>query len=382
MRIAIFSDTYVPEINGVALTLQRYTDYLRRQGIEYRLFVPSTSTAVPQVPQIERLTSIPFLLYRDLRFSLPNPLQINQVLDTFKPTLIHIATPFNIGLSGLLYGKKHQIPMIASYHTHFDHYLNYYHLSFLNKWVWKYLDWFHRPFERIYVPSESTKHQLLTKKFHRDIRIWGRGVDHDFFTPTKRVSHYLQQKYGIKENKILLYVGRMAPEKNIEFVLDMFHSLPSDVKKDTHLVMVGDGPLYSMLSQTYREKITWTGFLEGEELAKAYASSDIFLFPSETETFGNVVLEALASGLPVIGANAGGVGNIIKDGKTGFLCEPRNREVFVKQTEKLLENNLLRKNFADEARKYACTQSWDTIFRQLVANLIEVSDRKRISVIA
>ena len=282
-----------------------------------------------------------------------------------------------MGLSSMVYPS---IPYCWT--NRFGESAYYYHLSFLNKWVLKYLNWFHLPFERIYVPSESTRHELLSKNFHKDIRIWGRGVDHNFFTPTKRINHYFQQKYGIKENNILLYVGRMAPEKNIDLVLKTFHSLPSDIKKDAHLVMVGDGPLFSMLSQTYREKVTWTGFLEGEELAKVFASSDLFLFPSETETFGNVVLEALASGLPVIGANAGGVGNIIEDGKTGFLCEPSNREVFVMQTANLLENHLLRNSFADAARKYACTQSWDEIFSQLVTNLNEVSDRKSISAIA
>lgn len=381
MRIAIFSDTYVPEINGVALTLKRYTDYLKKQGIEYRLFVPSSDTAVPNVPQLERLTSIPFLLYRNLRFSLPNPLYIHKVLDTFQPTIIHVATPFSIGLSGVRYGKKHDIPMVASYHTHFDDYLDYYHLSFLNKWIWKYLNWFHRPFERIYVPSESTKQKLLAKNLHTDISIWGRGVDHDVFSPAIR-KDYLINNYGIEGKKILLYVGRMSPEKNIELVLDTFQSLSPTIKKDTHLVMVGDGPLYSELSQQYQENITWTGFLEGEQLAKVYASSDLFLFPSETETFGNVVLEALASGLPVIGANAGGVSHLVRDGKTGFLCEPSHKDQFVAQTTKLLENPLLREYFAYEARRFALTQSWDEIFHQFVNTLQDVSNRKQISAIA
>src|SRR5690606_12940680 len=238
-RIAIFSDTYAPEINGVALTLKRYTDFLEKKVIEYQLFVPAVSTPVPSVPQVERLTSIPFLLYHDLRFTLPNPAQINQVLDNFKPTLIHIATPFNLGLSGLQYGKKQGIPMVASYHTHFDDYLEYYHLAFLKKWIWKYMEWFHRPFEKIYVPSQSTKEKLIGKKMHSDIDIWGRGVDHQLFSPKKKDKAFFKEQFGIQDKKIILYVGRIAPEKDIDIVLDTYQSLSDSIKKDTQLVIIG-----------------------------------------------------------------------------------------------------------------------------------------------
>lgn len=378
MRIAIFSDTYAPEINGVALTLKRYTDYLDKQGIAYRLFVPSTTTPVPSVPQIQRLTSIPFLLYRDCRFALPNPAHIKQALDEFNPTLIHIATPFNLGLYGLHYGKKRNIPMVASYHTHFDDYLDYYHLPFLKKWVWKYMDWFHRSFEKVYVPSESTKEKLLDKQIHEDIEVWGRGVDHQLFSPKKETN--FKEKYSIRQKNILLYVGRIVPEKDIHMVLETFYALPVNVKKDTHLVIVGDGPLYSTLSEQHKTNVTWTGFIKGEALAQVYASSDLFLFPSATETFGNVVLEALSSGLPVIGANAGGVQNLVEDGVTGYLCEPKDTEAFVQQTTLLLEKRLLRESFSIAARNFARTLSWDEIFGQLTRSFNKVLKKwKRLS---
>lgn len=377
MRIAIFSDTYVPEVNGVALTLKRYTDYLEKQGIEFRLFVPTTNTPVPSVPQVQRLTSTPFLLYRDCRFALPNPTQIKQVLDDFKPTLIHIATPFNLGLYGLHYGKKHNIRMIASYHTHFDDYLDYYYLTFLKKWIWKYMEWFHRSFEKVYVPSRSTKEKLLSKHLHPEIEIWGRGVNHHIYSPIKQRKNLFIDHYSIHDKKIILYVGRIAPEKDIQIVLETFYSLPDHIKKDTHLVIVGDGPLYRTLSEQYQENTTWTGFMEGEQLAQAYASSDLFLFPSPTETFGNVVLEALSSGLPVIGANAGGVQNLIENGVTGFLCEPKNVEAFVHQTVKLLENSSLRATFSTAARAFAKTMSWEEIFDQLIESFDEILKRKK-----
>jgi glycosyltransferase involved in cell wall biosynthesis len=377
MKIAIFSDTFTPEVNGVALTLKRYTDYLETQGVDYRLFVPDTNTPVPNVPQVERLTSIPFLLYRDLRFTFPNPVQIKHVLNLFRPDLLHIATPFNLGLSGVHFGKKYDIPMIASYHTHFDDYLEYYHLSLLKKWIWKYMEWFHRSMERVYVPSVSTKEKLLERQIHPDIDIWGRGVNHEMFSPDKKEKDFFQKKYGITEKKIILYVGRIAPEKNINVVLDTFHALAEPVKKDTHLVIAGDGPLGEELAGEYHHKITWTGFLKGEELARAYASSDVFLFPSPTETFGNVVLEALASGLPVIGANAGGVANLIDNGKNGYLCGPKNSHDFARKVESVLDNKYMQQQLSIEARTGAIALSWDKIFSQLFESFDNVLRRKK-----
>lgn len=377
MRIAIFSDTYVPEINGVARTLNRFTEYLDKQGIEYRLFVPESSTPVPTVPQVQRFASIPFLLYSECRLALPNPLHIRQTLDEFKPTLIHIATPFNLGLYGVRYGKKHGIPMVASYHTNFDDYLDYYHLTFMQKWLWKYMNWFHRPFEKVYVPSQSTKDKLITNKIHDEIELWGRGINHELYSPAKRSNVFFEEQFQIKEKNILLYVGRIAHEKDIHIVLDTFYSLPESIKEETHLVVVGDGPLFRLLSEQHQTNITWTGFMEGERLAKVYASSDLFLFPSPTETFGNVVLEALSSGLPVIGANAGGVQHLINHGVNGFLCKPKSVKEFAYYTAMLLENAPLRTTFSSEGHKFARKFSWDEIFEQLIKSFTAILMKKK-----
>jgi glycosyltransferase involved in cell wall biosynthesis len=376
MRIAIFSDTYAPEINGVARTLKRYTNFLERNGIEYKLFVPDSSSPVPVVPQVKRFTSIPFLLYPECRIALPNPLEVKQALEDFKPTLIHVATPFNLGLYGLHYGKKHNIPMVASYHTHFDDYLQYYHLTFFKNWIWKYMTWFHSSFDRVFVPSLSTKQKLLSQDVHHNIDVWGRGVNHTFFSPIKR-TNTIRDRFKIKERKILLYVGRIAPEKDIQVVLDTFHHLPEKTKRNTHLFIVGDGPLLKQLSEKVDPQITWAGFLEGEELALVYASSDIFLFPSSTETFGNVVLEAQSSGLPVIGAKAGGVQHLICDGENGFLCEPKNVQEFVEKSTILLEDLHLRRHFGRNARQFALSQSWEKIFTQLLGSFSDVLQKRK-----
>ncbi|SEN72293.1 Glycosyltransferase involved in cell wall bisynthesis [Amphibacillus marinus] len=378
MKIAIFTDTFAPEVNGVAVTLERYLTYLKRKGISYRLFAPSSAKAISTEPDVQRLTSIPFLLYRNCRFTLPIYPHIKKELDKFRPDLIHIVTPFNLGLIGLHYGKSQNIPIVASYHTHFDHYLDYYRLSYFKKWLQKYLAWFHQPIRRIYVPSVETKMKLTAQQFHPQIEVWSRGVDHIYFTPKKRHQTFIREKYQITAETILLYVGRIAPEKEIEIVLKTFAALPDQVRQHTHLIIAGDGPLLSPLSKKKKKNVTWTGFVKGEALATLYASSDIFLFPSSSETFGNVVLEAMASGLPIIGANSGGVKNLVQDGVNGFLCDAKQVEQFTNKTLMLIEKKLLRAAMAQSARNFAKAQSWDTIFNNLINSLYDIQFNSRI----
>jgi len=365
MRIAIFTDTYDPEINGVARTLKRFTQYLSKKGIAFQVFAPEASSELQSVQQVTRFASLPFLLYPESRFAFPNPLKLKQAIREFQPSIIHVATPFNIGLAGASYGKKNNIPMVASYHTHFDDYLSYYNLNFMNKWIWSYMAWFHQPFQKVFVPSNDTKEKLLKEHIHQNIEIWSRGVDHNLYSPAKR-NRKILQNYGIKAKNVLLYVGRIAPEKDVQIALDSFLALPDKIRQDSHLIIAGDGPLYKTLSAVQHPQITYTGFIEGEQLAELYASADLFLFPSATETFGNVVLEAMSSGIPVIGARAGGVKEIIQEGKTGILCSPKNTSQFTHALSSLLGAPEKLNRMGTTARQYALTQSWDEIFNRLI----------------
>lgn len=376
MRIAIFTDTFSPEINGVARTLDRLAKYLEKAHIEYQIFAPDAGSSVPFEPQVTRLTSIPFLLYPECRIAFPNPLQLKQNIEQFNPTLIHIATPFNVGLFGLNYGKKLNIPMVASYHTHFDQYLQYYHLQIFEKWLWSYMRWFHQSMERVFVPSQSTKETLIKHRIHQDVEIWSRGVDYTFYSPFKRKND-VRTRYQIQEKYLLLYVGRIAPEKDIHIVLETFQALPEQIKRETHLLLVGDGPLLKEIREHNHPQITFTGFLEGEELAEIYASADLFLFPSPTETFGNVVLEALASGVPVIGADSGGVKHLIQHKKNGFLCTPQDTHAFVQAVVHVLTDLDLHRTMSREARKYALGLSWEHIFQRLISSYQDVLGGKR-----
>ncbi|WP_243291154.1 glycosyltransferase family 1 protein [Bacillus sp. FJAT-47783] len=376
MKVAIFTDTFYPDVNGVARTLKRFTDHLEKRGHEYRVFAPESTNDHLFSNNIRRFTSLPFFLYPECRLALPNMLQIKAELIRFQPDLIHIATPFNVGLCGLHYAKKLNIPLVGSYHTDFDQYLEYYDLQLFSKLLWKYMHWFHRPFEKIFVPSHFTMEQL-TKHGFTNLHIWARGVDCQMFHPYFDKLE-IRTKYNLKEKYILSYVGRIAPEKDIETLITIANNLPEHVKQNVHWLIVGEGPSLEEMKQKAPTNSTFTGFLKGEELAKVYATSDLFVFPSPTETFGNVVLEAMASGTPTIGANSGGVKNIIQHYKTGSLCEMKQANQFIEEIAYLLSNDSKRIEMGHEARSYALSQTWDSILDGLINEYKTVINYKKV----
>jgi glycosyltransferase involved in cell wall biosynthesis len=224
--------------------------------------------------------------------------------------------------------------------------------------------WFHRPLQKVFVPSEETKQQVLHQGFE-NVRIWSRGVDCQLFHPNY-LRREIIQEYQIKEKFILTYVGRLAPEKDVETFMKISHQLPPQLKNKVHFLVVGDGPSKEEMMNGAPGNMTFAGYASGEKLAKIYSGSDLFVFPSPTETFGNVVLEALAAGTPVIGANSGGVKNIIQHGKTGYLCETGSVSSFTGAIETLLTNDALRYQMGMSSRAYALTQTWDSIFEGLL----------------
>ncbi|GEN54865.1 glycosyltransferase family 4 protein [Halobacillus faecis] len=364
MKVAIFTDTYVPQVNGVARTLKRWTEYLEKKRISYRVYAPDVRSNEEYVDHIHRFNSVPFWLYPECRLALPNVIKIKRDLDAFQPDLIHIATPFNIGLAGLHYGKKMGIPLVGSYHTHFDQYLDYYKLSFLSPFVWKYMQWFHQPFKKTFVPSLHTKSELELHGFP-NLTLWQRGVDHQLFSPAHD-DDAVRDHFKIDAPFLLTYVGRLAPEKGLDTLMDVAKSLPEHMNKNIHWLIVGDGPLRNDLQSKAPKNMTFAGYQEGEGLARIYASSTLFVFPSATETFGNVVLESLSSGTPVVAANAGGVKEIVSHEQTGLLCTPHDPPSFTQGIVDLLSDEHKLATMKVLARQEALRRSWDEIFEQLL----------------
>jgi glycosyltransferase involved in cell wall biosynthesis len=364
MKIAIFTDTFYPDINGVAQTIKKFTNYLEGQHISFKVFAPNPVSNEYVSDHIHRLKSRSFFLYPECRLAFPNFIQVKSEIEQFSPDLIHVATPFTVGLCGVYFAKKFNIPIVGSYHTDFNDYLHFYDLEFLSNPLWKYMKWFHSPLKKLFVPSIDTLEKLKNRGF-RNLEIFPRGVDCQLYHPNYQKEVVLN-RYGISKKFLLTYVGRLAPEKDLKTLMKVVNSLPSEINKQVHWLIAGDGPLLEELQQAALPNMTFTGYLKGAELAEVYSATDLFIFPSPTETFGNVALEALASGTPVIGANAGGVKHIIANGVNGQLCEPGNAEDFVTRIVQLLGNDPFRNQMSLNARKYALTQRWDQIFDNLL----------------
>lgn len=372
MRIALFTDTYTPDVNGVALTLKRWVDYLKKNGHQVIVFAPEGNHQTSTEEQNNRYKSFPFFLYPELQAAIANPIDIKNRLKGFKPDMIHVATPFNLGVIGRHYSLKHDIPFVASYHTHFDQYLKSYKLDWAKPVLDYYLTWFHQECLGIFAPSNETANYLIEKGYP-NVSKWPRGVEYDLFKPAsdkKLVKVQAANTFNLSPNKkTVLYVGRLATEKSIHILIDAVKQLPKHILYQTQVVIVGDGPIKDDILESIKHNdlpIYLLGFLSVSSLSLIYQASDLFFFPSSTETFGNVVLEALSSGLPVIGAHAGGVKELVTSSHNGILCPANHTDAFSEALLFLLNNPKVCQYYGQNARKFALEQSWDSIMANLV----------------
>ncbi|MCA1063223.1 glycosyltransferase family 1 protein [Rossellomorea sp. AcN35-11] len=371
MRVALFSDTYYPQVNGVARTLKRLTNYYEEKGIQYKVFIPDLQEKKGDYPNVHSFTSFPFLFYPECRTAIANPKMIEKQVRDFSPTVIHVTTPLTMGLYGVRCAKKLNIPLVASYHTHFDLYLNYYKMMWVAPLLWKYMKWFYSHADRIFVPSAETKLHLENHGF-TDLSIWSRGVDCKTYSPAKRNLQLRKEILNDEKKYIFLYVGRLAPEKDLDTLEKTIKYLPQKIKDQVKWVIVGDGPMMNdLMERTKTEDVVFTGYVTGNELSELYASSDLFVFPSASETFGNVVLEAFASGLPAVVADKGGVTTIVDHDQTGRIAEAHRYQSFIHHIEEIVKKDHLN-NMKKNVLQMAEEQSWDRIFDQLISDFREV----------
>jgi phosphatidylinositol alpha 1,6-mannosyltransferase len=370
-RIALFTGAYDHIADGVSLTLNRLVAHLGDRGATVRVYAPT----VPQPPLQHAGTLVPVRSISapgrpEYRVSLGLTREAHADLTRFQPDLFHIATPDLLGLEALRTARKWKTPVVASYHTHFTSYLDYYRLGILEGGVWSYLRWFYRRCRHVYVPSKSMEEVLRTHGIDGNLRLWPRGVDSARFNPSKRSREWRETR-GISESDVAVtFVSRLVAEKGLSVVADVFTGL-ADRGIAHRAVIVGDGPERKHLQSVLPGAI-FEGHRTGDELAEAYASSDIFLFPSETETFGNVTLEALSSGLPVVVADATGSRSLVTDGVNGFLAPPRNSAVFLNRVEQLIVDGELRRRLGNAARESAESYDWSTVLNQIVGYYEEI----------
>ena len=361
MRIALFTEVFLPKIDGITNRLRHTLEALGEQGHEVLVFAPDN--AVQDFPGVRmvRIPALPFPRYPGLRMGLPDP-RIAFELARFRPDVVHAVSPACLGVWGLAAARALSLPSVASYHTDFPRYVAGYGLSWAEPAVWPLIRFVHNSAHVNLCPSRFTRAELRAHGVHR-VGIWRGGVDTERFHPRRR-SFAMRERLteGRPDAPILLYVGRLAPEKSIETLAWVLDENP-----EAHLALVGDGPARPRLERVFRDlPVHFTGFLRGEELAAAFASADVFLMPSTTETLGFVVLEAMSAGTPVVAANAGGIPDLVSDGENGILYDAGRLDGAVEPVQRLLASRAMRSHYARMGRKTAENSTWAMETRRLL----------------
>ena len=365
MKIAFFTETFLPKVDGIVTRLTKTIEFLTKNGDEVIVFCPEGCPDSYKGATIVGVAAMPLPLYPELKLGLPGP-AVSDKLEEFKPDLVHVVNPAVLGLGGIWLAKTNNIPLIASYHTHLPKYLEHYGMGMLEPLLWELLKAAHNQALLNLCTSTAMVNELEDKGIQRTA-LWQRGVDTENFSPELRSEKMREKLFGKYQNtdSLLIYVGRLSAEKQIERIKPVLDNIPGAC-----LALVGDGPYRGQLEKIFENtKTNFIGYLSGEELASAYASGDIFLFPSSTETLGLVLLEAMAAGCPVIGANKGGIPDIINNGINGCLYNPDEKDngerSLIEATKKILADKNKKEAMRKEARKEAEQWDWNQATLQL-----------------
>ncbi|MCL2764994.1 MAG: glycosyltransferase family 1 protein [Treponema sp.] len=367
MRIAFFTDTYFPEVNGVTNTLSRLGNYLDNLHINQLVIASDYENENQECGsiyrKISRFNGNKISISPKSRLAIPAFWDIDRICDDFMPDIIHVTTELGIGFQGMRYAYSRNIPLVMSYHTDYCNYLKYHNLELIRPLIELYLSWFYNFSCRTLVPSLYTL-GVLIKKGYRNLDIWSRGIDSGNFSPDYRNEGL---RKTLADGKfIFLYVGRLSAEKSLDLLLNAAENIELRFPGQTAFVFTGDGPYAKTIKSKNLKNTVLTGFLKGRELSEIYASADCFAFPSSTETFGNVVLEAMASGLPVAAVGSGGVTDFLSHNYNSLLCAPDNQDFFINNLVSIMQNNKLRSQLSVNAKNSALFRDWNSIFAGLV----------------
>lgn len=321
MRVAIITENFLPKLDGVTRTLSRLLEHLQLNRHQAILLGPQSGMEQYAGAEIIGTAGFPLPFYPELKFNFFRPLFVRR-LNEFRPDLVHLVDPVVLGAAGLGAARLLNLPVVSSYHTNLAAYCGHFGFPIFSRPMWNYNRFIHNLCALTFCPSPSTA-AMLTKQGFEHVRIWPRGVDTDLFNPHRRCAElrasWLQGRDIDTDATILLYAGRISWEKNLRLLTQAYRGMDTS---RCHLVIVGDGPaLKEVQQELHGLPVTFTGYLTGEQLATAYASADVFAFPSTSETFGQVVLEAMASALPVVGVYSEGVCDLVQHGRTGYLLD-------------------------------------------------------------
>jgi glycosyltransferase involved in cell wall biosynthesis len=378
-RVAMVTETYPPEVNGVAMSMARLVNGLHERHHDVQLVRPQQSPAGAREVRFDEVLTggWPIPRYPNLRMGLPSKRALVRLWSLRRPDVVHIATEGPLGWSALQAARHLHLPITSDFRTNFHAYGQHYGIAWLTRPILAYLRQFHNRTHCTMVPTDALRNELAASGFMR-LQVVGRGVDTTLFNPTKR-STALRSSWSAGANTLVLaYVGRLAAEKNLDAVLAAYQATRA-LRTDTQLLFVGDGPLRGSLRERCPQAI-FAGHRGGDDLAAHYASADVFLFPSQTETFGNVTTEAMASGLPVVAFDCAAAGQLIRSGCNGMLAIGHDNSAFVRAALPLATDAMLRGSLGAAARQTACSIDWHSVvsrFERVMSHTID--SRQKVS---
>ena len=360
LRVALFSGNYNYVRDGANQALNRLVEYLLRQGVSVRVYSPTVKhPAFPATGELVDIPAIPIPRREEYRMPVALPARVRRDLAEFNPNVVHISSPDIVGHRAVSWARRHKIAAVASVHTRFETYLAYYHLQLFEPFVRALVRRLYRRCEVVMAPAESTAAILRAARMNRDIALWSRGIDREQFNPEQRDMGW-RRSLGLADDELVVaFLGRVVMEKGLDVFADAVNAFATRGCKYCVLV-IGEGPARPWFEQQLPHAI-FTGQLTGADLARALASADVLLNPSITEAFGNVTLEAMASALPVIAAEASGTTNLVRNGVTGTLVDVDEVEEFAAALEAYARDPELRRRHGEAGLEFAKTMDWDMI---------------------
>ncbi|MBK9255027.1 MAG: glycosyltransferase family 1 protein [Saprospiraceae bacterium] len=366
IKVAFFAEILIEDFDGASRTMFELLRRIPKEDFEFLFITGMGYDEIESFPVIKLHTiKVPF--NNTYRMVLPwlNSRKIQYELNTFDPNVIHIATPSLMGNFALRYAKRRNIPVTTIYHTHFVSYVSYYlhYVKFLSKMVEKLLSRklkeFYNATDKMYVPTTVIADELVNTGIKRDhLKIWPRGINRHLFNPSKHDPKSIRDITGNQKIKIL-FASRLVWEKNLETLIKIYR-IAQKTNKPYNFIIAGDGVAKEELQKAMPEAC-FIGKLDQEKLAVLYASCDVFVFPSVSESYGNVVVEAMASGIPCVIANGGGSASFIKSGVNGFLCSPYDPDGYIDRIEVILNEPELKEQFVRLGLEFTENLSWDTL---------------------
>ncbi|MCV0382445.1 MAG: glycosyltransferase family 1 protein [Erythrobacter sp.] len=378
LRIALFSGNYNYTRDGANQALNRLAGYILSQGAALRIYAPVV--AEPDFPPTGDLVDVPNTRMPvrgrgEYRMPLGLGRKAKADLEAFAPNLVHVSSPDPTGHAAVTWARRHGIPVLASVHTKFETYPRYYGLGFIEPWIEAMLRRFYNRCDALVAPSESQIAELKAQGMHRDISLWTRGVDREIFHPDRRDLAW-RRSLGIADHETAIaFLGRLVMEKGLDTFAETIRELR---RRDVphRVLVIGDGPARGWFENALPGGV-FAGFQTGPDLGRALASSDVFFNPSVTETFGNVTLEAMASGLPVVAAGATGSASLVDDGETGVLVRDGTPTAFADALAPYCTDPALRHAHGDAGARKAGEYSWDRINQAVIDTYLRLVEARK-----